>query len=69
MIPKARYLRRLLVLMVVGLALSESVVFYGIFLFRADMPATKMALFVLSLLSALQFVPVYAKNITSDQIG
>lgn len=66
-VPKARDIQRLLVLMIIGVALSESVVFYSIFLFPADMPATKMGLFVLSFLSALQFAPVYAKKIASQE--
>ncbi len=60
-IPKATDLRRLLVLLVIGLALSEAVTFFGIFLFQADMPETKTGLFVLSVLSVLQFMPLYAK--------
>ena len=62
LIPKSQDLKRLLVLMIIGLALSETVVFHGIFLFPPDMPATKMGLFLLSFVSAFQFVPIYAKE-------
>jgi len=61
LIPRVTDLKRLLVFLLVGLALSEAVTFYGIFLFHADMPETKTGLFVLSVLSVLQFVPTYAK--------
>ena len=60
-IPKTTDLKRLLVLLIIGLALSEAVTFFGIFLFQSDMPETKTGLFVLSVLSVLQFMPLYAK--------
>ena len=43
--------------MIVGLALSEAVEFYGLFLGDRKM---EMPLFVLSILSMLQFAPTYA---------
>ena len=61
-IPQTINSRTLLILLVIGLAQSESVEFYSIFLFPPDMPQTKMGLFALSLLSALQFAPFYARN-------
>lgn len=61
-IPRTKDIRRLLILMVVGLALSEAVAFYSIFLFGRDLPETKMEFFILSLLSAFQFIPIYAKD-------
>ena len=60
-IPRAKNPGQLLVFMIVGLALSEAVEFYGLFLVSADQPSTKLTLWVLSLLSALQFIPTYAK--------
>ncbi|HXA79947.1 MAG TPA: hypothetical protein VNV14_01655 [Opitutaceae bacterium] len=66
LLPKARVFHRQLIVMVIGLALSESVEIYGIFLFGPDMPSTKMTLFVVSLLSALQFAPVFAKQGNAD---
>ncbi len=59
-IPRIRSWRAVLAWMIVGLALSETVGFYGIFLYPSDMPASKLAVFVLALLSAGQFMPVYA---------
>src|SRR5262249_15346557 len=61
-IPRVRSLQRVLPFLIFGLALSEAVEFFGLFLFPRDMPATKLGLFVLALLSALQFVPVYASS-------
>ena len=61
-IPRTMNGRSLLILLIIGMALSESVEFYSIFLFPPDMPQTKMGLFMLSLLSALQFAPFYARN-------
>ena len=52
---------QLLTLMIVGLAMSEAVELFGVFLIPRDQPETKISLFVLSLLSAAQFVPIYAR--------
>ena len=60
-IPRAMNPKQLLVLVIIGLALSEAVEFYGLFLVAADQPGTKLSLWVLSLLCALQFIPIYAK--------
>ena len=60
LIPRVGTRQKMLVLMVIGIALSESAEFFGIFLVSADMPQTKLALFVASLLSALQFAPLFA---------
>lgn len=63
LIPQVRRFRPLLVLLLIGLTLSETVEFFGLFLLPGDMPATKMALFVLSLASTLQFAPFYARSL------
>jgi F0F1-type ATP synthase membrane subunit c/vacuolar-type H+-ATPase subunit K len=61
LLPRAGTTGKVLVLMIVGLALSESVEFYGLFLVPADLPSTKLGLWLLALVSALQFAPVYAR--------
>ena len=66
LLPKVRVYHRQLIVMVIGLTLSESVELYGIFLFGSDMPSTKMTLFAASLLSAIQFVPIFAKQNNAD---
>lgn len=66
LIPQVRGYRPLLVLLIIGLALSETVGFFGMFLLPADMPAAKMQLFVLALLSAAQFAPFYARRAVRD---
>lgn len=60
-IPRFLKFQQILTWAILGLALSEAVEFYGIFLIDHD-NATKMTFFGMSLLSALQFIPVYAKN-------
>jgi len=60
-IPRAKAVGQVLLLMILGLALSEGVEFYGIFLVRADQPSTKLGMWVLAILSGLQFIPLYAK--------
>jgi len=59
LVPKTRVAGRLLVLMIIGLSLSESAEFFGLFLVPNDQPETKLALWILSLLSAIQFIPIY----------
>ena len=68
-IPRVTDSRRLLICLIIGLAFSESVEFFGLFLFPADMPTTKMGLFLLSLLSALQFMPTYANTMQVSSIS
>ena len=62
LIPKTRGAGKLLVLMIIGLALSEGAEVIGLFLVANDQPETKLAIWILSLLSALQFMPVYANR-------
>jgi len=62
LVPRTSDPRKLLILMIIGLALSESGEFNGIFLVAKPMPETKMAIFYLSLVSALQFIPFYAAS-------
>jgi len=62
LIPRNREVGKLLVLMIVGLALSESAELFGLFLIPNDQPETKLAIWILALLSALQFMPVFANE-------
>ena len=62
LIPRAGAPGKLLVLMIIGLALSESVEFFGLFLISSDQPSTKLALWILSLVSIAQFAPIYAMS-------
>ena len=64
LVPKTRVAGRLLVLMIIGLSLSESAEFFGLFLVPNDQPETKLALWMLSLLSAFQFIPTYFGRIS-----
>ena len=59
-IPRLAARRKILVLMIIGIALSESAEFLGIFLILPDMPQTKLIIFVASFLSVFQFIPVFA---------
>lgn len=62
LLPRARLLPPMLMLMIIGLALSEAVEFYSLFLVPATQPETKLALWLASLLSLLQFAPIYANR-------
>ena len=58
-IPKGYERRTLLYLFVAGLALSESLTFFGIFLVPRGYPQTKMVYLVVSSLCALQLAPLF----------
>lgn len=60
-LPKFTETSQQLVMMIIGLALSEAVEFYGIFLVPLEQPETKLALFILSLASVAQFAPIFAR--------
>ena len=62
LIPKTKSVDKLFVLLVIGLALSQAVEYYGLFLIGPNYPETQMVFFVLSLVCTLQFIPTYAKN-------
>jgi hypothetical protein len=55
-------LQQQLVIMIIGLALAENPVFFGIFLVPPDQPQTKLLIFLLSLFGVLQFAPTYARD-------
>jgi hypothetical protein len=59
LIPRVARRTLLRVLMLFGVGLSDAVVFYGIFFVPQVMPRTKLAFFLASFLSALQFAPIY----------
>ena len=63
LIPRAEGPTGVLVLMIIGLAINESAEFFGIFIVPGRMPQTKMMIFYLSLVSALQFLPVYGSEV------
>lgn len=53
---------KLLVLMIVGLSLAESMQFIQIFIIGNNFPETQLTVFIISIISALQFMPTYAIN-------
>lgn len=64
-LPRFVELHKKFVWMVVGVALSEGAGILGIFLIPRDQPETRLLVFLLSLMSVLQFVPLYAREPTS----
>lgn len=63
LIPKASELVKLLPLMIIGLALAESVGLLGLFLMPAEFPHTKLVLFATSVFCILVYAPVYASAV------
>jgi hypothetical protein len=68
LMPKAKTIPKMLVLMIWGVAISEAVEFYGLFLIPTAHPQTKLVMWILALISIFQFVPVYANDGDSDRI-
>jgi len=66
-LPRCRRPQQVFVMMILGLALSEGAGLLGIFLIPHDQPETKLSLFVLSLLSCAQFMPVYARATMAER--
>jgi hypothetical protein len=60
LLPRARTTGAVLVHMVLGIALCESVAFYGLFLVPENQPATKLTLWIVALVGVAQFAPIYA---------
>ncbi len=58
-IPKAKSIQTLLILFIIGATLPEAAELIGIFIISSDYPKTKMIIFILSVLSTLQFMPTY----------
>ncbi len=65
LLPKAKDPQQVLVFAIIGMALGESLVFFGIFLF----PAFETSFFVISLLAVFQFIPTYANSSSSSFSG
>lgn len=61
-LPRMATVWSLLSAFIVGMALSETAGFYGIFLIGQGGAQIKMTSFYLALLSAIQFAPIYAKG-------
>lgn len=59
LIPRVEAPTKILVLIIIGLALSEAEEFLGLFLVPPTQPETKLTLWILSGLSIAQFAPVY----------
>ncbi len=65
-LPKVKMIQQALVCFIVGMSLSEAVVFYEIFLIGPDYPESQMAYFILSFMSAFQFIPIYLGRFNSQ---
>jgi hypothetical protein len=61
-LPRFVELPKKFVWMIIGLSLSEGAGILGIFLLPGDQPETKLLVFLLSLFSVLQFIPLYARG-------
>lgn len=65
-IPQQREIMPAFILMIVGIALAESVQLLQIFVVGSEYPTTQRTLMVVSLLAVLQFAPFYAMRFTGD---
>lgn len=62
LIPKVKRFEKVFPIMVAGLAFAEAPQFFQIFLIGPDYPATQLSIFILAVLTLLQWVPTFAKN-------
>lgn len=62
LIPKQKDLAKLLPLMIIGLALGETVQFIQIFIIQKKFPETQLQFFLLGIICVAQYIPFYAKN-------
>jgi hypothetical protein len=60
-LPRYSEMRQQLIMMIIGLSLSESAFFLSLSFLPRDQPETRLAIFVLSLLGMVQFMPLYAR--------
>lgn len=63
-LPRASSIRAALILFVLGIAMAEATLFFGLFLF----PAHKLELFIASALGVIQFIPYYAGRFAGDGV-
>ncbi len=59
MIPKLEEPQKKLVAMIAGLALSESPIFFSLFLIGSDYPQNQIAVLIVAVLSLIQLAPSY----------
>jgi hypothetical protein len=65
LIPRVTALQPALVLLILGVALAESALFFGLFIFSAH----QMELFLAALLGIAQHAPVYAQRLIGSPPG
>lgn len=58
-LPRVVSLQAQLVPFVVGIAISETIVFYGLFLVGPEYPQTQLMFYILSFLGVAQFIPTF----------
>lgn len=60
-LPRIKSLQSQLPPFVIGIAVGEAIVFYGLFLVGPEYPQTQLAFFVISFLAVAQFIPVFTR--------
>jgi len=67
-LPKAKNFQVMFTAFIVGMALSESIAIYGLFLIGEENPESQLSFMVLSLLCMLQYTPVFAGKFGVEQV-
>lgn len=65
MIPKFQKFEQILVCAILGMAVAEAIVFYGLFLVDDSFAATRRKFYIMGIFGVGQYIPTYTKNITS----
>ena len=58
-IPKLKQQAQMLIVLIVGLALSEAPLFFELFLIGSDYPQNQIVVLMISVFSLIQFAPIY----------
>lgn len=69
LIPKCKSARQQLVCFIIGMSLSEAIEFYGLFLVGRAYPQTQMTFFLLSVICAAQFAPLFVRKEVEQTVG
>ncbi len=63
-LPRFHSFSQVLTSMIIGMALAEAVVFYGLFLVGSEFPETQMQFYLLGIFGVAQFAPIFAGKLT-----
>ncbi len=64
-IPKFHKFEQILIFAILGMAIAEAIVFYGVFLVDDTFAATRRQFYIMGIFGVGQYIPIYTRNITN----